>query len=433
MQDTILIVDDEASQRLSMQTMLKDQPNVRLLMAKNGAEALDMILSGHTPLPSLVLMDLNMPDMHGLKVLKKIRPIHPHLPVIVVTANDAIDTAVEAMQAGAQDFLVKPVEPQRLHVSVANALKNYRLTEELSRLQRSAVQRMQFSDMLSASEAFQQCVVLGKKAAASNMPVLLVGEQAVGKTTLAQAIHGGGNRAGKPFVMLDCTYVEDDQWESILCSPRGELQQAKGGTLLLRNIPAISERWKAWIEEELCPGKERVHDVRMMLTADPNQHDPQTYESYLDTWSVLMIPVPPLRERREDTARLAEYFMQHYCMLENKKVDQIAKDAMEALLAHAWPGNICQLENMMQRAVVLSEGKQLRMQDLFPQESGVSRWPRSEVVSLLDQDQKLLPYHQLEQQIFQKALAFCRGDVAMTAEQLQISAARLQDEKNASQ
>src|SRR5262249_6751002 len=181
-----------------------------------GAEALALMVSGRGEPVDLMMLDLVMPEMDGFSVLEQLRPLQPTLPVIVLTAQSGIDIIVKAMRAGATDFLVKPASPERIQVSIENSLKLTQLSGEVSRLTRRVEGALGFEDMVAQSPAMTRASGLAKRAAASSIPVLIEGESGAGKELMARAIQGSGERAGKPFVAVNCGAIPDNLVESIL-------------------------------------------------------------------------------------------------------------------------------------------------------------------------------------------------------------------------
>jgi two component, sigma54 specific, transcriptional regulator, Fis family len=216
MAKTILIVDDDPTQRRLLQAAI-ERHGFHARLASDGQTGVEAALSG---LPcDLVLLDLVMPGFSGMEALAAIRAQKPALPVIVLTAHGGLDSVVAAMQAGANDFLVKPASPERLIVSVRNALKVNELTGEVSRLKKKAANEITFADLIATAPAMRNVVRMGKRAAASSIPVLILGESGVGKEMIARAIQGESDRAGRPFVTVNCGALPENLVESIFIWP----------------------------------------------------------------------------------------------------------------------------------------------------------------------------------------------------------------------
>ena len=389
MTHTTLVVDDDPAQRRLMQAMA-ERAGFQTLTAASGSDALDILQGPKGANVSLVLLDLIMPGMDGLAVLAQLRPTHPDLPVIVLTAQGGIDTAVAAMRAGANDFLVKPASPERFQVSVQNALKLKALSGEIQRLKKTQDNRLSFGDLIAESPAMRQVLRMAERAAQSNIPILIEGESGVGKEVLARAIQGGSDRAGKPFIAVNCGAIPDTLIESILFGHEkgaftgavdrhiGKFQEANGGTLFLDEIGELRldmqvKLLRAIQEGEVDPvgGKRPVKvDIRLVSATNRNLQQQVTEGKFREDLfyrlNVFPITLPPLRERSEDIPNLVGHFIRRFAVEENKKVVGIDADALVMLKSFNWPGNIRQLENTVFRAVVLCDGDCLHVRD-FPQ------------------------------------------------------------------
>jgi DNA-binding NtrC family response regulator len=406
-----LVVDDDPAQRRLMQAMA-ERAGFQTMTAGSGKEALDLLQGPKGANVSLVLLDLVMTGMDGLAVLAQLRPSYPTLPVIVLTAQGGVDTAVAAMRAGADDFLVKPASPERFQVSVQNALKLKALNGEIQRLKKTQDNRLSFADLVAESAPMRAVVRMAERAAQSNIPILIEGESGVGKEVLARAIQGGSDRAGKPFIAVNCGAIPDTLIESILFGHEkgaftgavdrhvGKFQEANGGTLFLDEIGELRldmqvKLLRAIQEGEVDPvGAKRPVKVDIRLISATNRTLQQQVaegkfrEDLFYRLNVFPITLPPLRERREDIADLVAHFIRRFAVEENKKVVGIDADALDMLKTFNWPGNIRQLENTVFRAVVLCDNECLHVRD-FPQianQLGIATPP-----SALDLDEEPLP------------------------------------------
>jgi DNA-binding NtrC family response regulator len=385
----ILVVDDDPVQRRLLEAVVT-KLGYGALTAPGGGPALDFILSPKGESVALMLLDLIMPDVDGIEVLTKLRAVKQGLPVIVLTARGGIDAAVEAMRAGANDFLVKPASPERIKVSIQNALKLGVLSGEVTRLKKKRENRLVFGDLVGKSAAMRQVVRLGQRAAQSNIPILIEGESGVGKELIARAIQGSSDRAGKPFVTVNCGAIPENLVESILFGHErgsftgatdkhlGKFQEADGGTLFLDEIGELRldmqvKLLRALQEGEVDPvGAKRSLkvDVRIMSATNcdlaERTREGLFREDLYYRLNVFPVFIPPLRERREDIPALAQYFVTRFASEENKQVSGVTPDAMQLLESYSWPGNVRQLENAVFRAVVLCDADALDVTD-FPQ------------------------------------------------------------------
>jgi DNA-binding NtrC family response regulator len=390
---SILIVDDDPTQRRLLETVIRREGYLTR-SAENGEAALAHLESDQGQAIDLVILDLMMPGLDGYGVLSRLHPKRLSLPVIVLTAQGGIETVVNAMRAGASDFVVKPVSPERLIVSIKNALKVNALADEVCRLKGRSQGTLTFDDLIGTSAGMLQVVRLGKRAAASAIPILLEGESGVGKEMIARAIQGSSDRAGKPFVAVNCGAIPQNLMESILFGHekgaftgaverhRGKFQEAHGGTLFLDEIGELPldmqvKLLRALQEGEVDPvGARQPVKVDIRLISATNRdlaHQVENgafREDLFYRLNVFPIHIPPLRERPEDIAPLAEAFVTRIAAEESKKVEGISPEALSLLESQPWPGNVRQLENTVFRAVVLADTPLLQPND-FPQLNGI--------------------------------------------------------------
>jgi DNA-binding NtrC family response regulator len=385
----ILIVDDDPVQCRLLEGMLH-KFEYDTITRDNGDAAIALLTGADGAQIDGVILDLVMPNLDGLGVLAKMRQAGVNVPVIVQTAHGGIDNVVSAMRAGAIDFVVKPVGPERLQVSVRNALNASALEGELQRLKRSRGGTLGFKDIITTSAVMQAVLRMAEKAAASTIPVLIAGESGVGKELVACAIHGSGERRAKPFVAVNCGAMPENLVESILFGHEkgsftgaterhiGKFVEASGGTLFLDEVgelpPAAQIKLLRAIQEgEVEPVGARKPvkvDVRLIsatnrdLTADVKAG--RFREDLFYRLHVFPITVPPLRARAGDIPALARHFLARFAAEEGKRIRALAPEALRVLMAFQWPGNIRQLENAVFRAVVLAEGDTLGC-DEFPQ------------------------------------------------------------------
>lgn len=389
MSQLVLIVDDEPVQRRLLEEAVKSF-GYNVAIAENGRTALEFLSSPKGREVAVVILDLVMPEVDGMTVLKELQKDRADLPVIVQTANGSIDAVVKAMRAGADDFVVKPVSPERLQVSINNALRVNALTDEIKRIKKTNEGQLTFGDMIASSEVMAQVIRLGERAAQSNIPILIEGESGVGKELIARAIQGTSNRRSKPFVIVNCGALPENLVESILFGHEkgsftgatdkhlGKFSEAHGGTLFLDEVGELPlnvqvKLLRALQDGEIDPvGSKRPLkvDVRIISATNRNMIDLVTEGKFREDLyyrlNVFPIFAPPLRERIGDIERLANFFLTRCSAEEGKKINKISHDALRLLNAYNWPGNVRQLENTMFRAVVLCDSDMLDICD-FPQ------------------------------------------------------------------
>ena len=386
---TILIADDDAVARRLVENMVQ-KCGYETVVVDSGDAAIALLTTPDAQAIDAVVLDLVMPGLDGMGVLAKIREAGLTVPVIVQTAHGGIDNVVSAMRAGAQDFVVKPAGVERLQVSLRNALNASALKGELQRIRHSREGRLTFADIVTRSEAMAGVLRTAQKAAASTIPVLIEGESGVGKELFARAIHGSGERKSKPFVAVNCGAIPDNLVESILFGHEkgaftgaterhmGKFVEASGGTLFLDEVGelplAAQVKLLRALQEgtvEAVGGRKPVKvDVRIVSATNRKLLDHvkngKFREDLFYRLHVLPLTIPPLRARREDIPHLLRHFLARFCAEENRPITGISGEAMTHLAQLEWPGNIRQLENAVYRAVVMSEGDQLGLDD-FPQ------------------------------------------------------------------
>jgi DNA-binding NtrC family response regulator len=388
MSEVVLIVDDDPVQRRLLETTVQ-RFGYQAIVADGGDAAVKLLTRPDTPVDAIVL-DLVMPDLDGLGVLAFMREAGLTIPVIVQTAHGGIDNVVSAMRAGATDFVVKPASPERLEVSLRNALSARALAGELQRLKRRHEGTLTIADVITRSASMQPVLKAAEKAAASAISVLIEGESGVGKELIARAIHGSGARRAKPFVAVNCGAMPETLVESILFGHEkgsftgaterhpGKFIEADGGTLFLDEVgelpaPAQVKLLRALQDGAVEPvgGRKTVKvDVRIISATNRNLiADVKAGRFREDLFYRLHgfpLSVPPLRTRREDIPELTRHFVARFAAEEGKRALGISRDALSLLAAANWPGNVRQLENAIFRAVVLAEGEEISPGE-FPQ------------------------------------------------------------------
>jgi DNA-binding NtrC family response regulator len=386
MSTTVLIVDDDPVQRRLAEAAVR-RFGFHARVVETGADALTVL---KTEGADVVLLDLVMPGLDGLGVLAEMRSGGLDTPVIVQTSNGSIDAVVNAMRAGAVDFVVKPAGAERLQVSIKNALRVDVLEEEVRRMRRRASGALTFKDLTSKSPDMERVIRLAERAAKSNIPVLIEGESGVGKEVLARAIQGSGDRRGKPFVTVNCGAIPENLVESTLFGHEkgaftgatekhaGKFVEASGGTLFLDEIGELPldaqvKLLRALQEGEVDPvgGKRSVRvDIRLVSATNRSLLDlvkqGKFREDLYYRLNVFPMTLPPLRARREDIPDLVRSFCARFSAEEGKRVRAIAPEAMALLTRYPWPGNVRQLENALFRAVVLADCDELTVAE-FPQ------------------------------------------------------------------
>ena len=389
MSSRVLIVEDEPAQRRILEEMVK-RFGFEVITAENGQKALDLLSGSIGSSINLAVLDLMMPGMGGLEFLEKLESVRGGLPVIVQTSQGSIETVIKAMRAGADDFVVKPISPERLRVSIQNLLKVNALTEEVKRLNKKVSGALTFDDLIASSPAMANVLRLGRRGAQSNIPMLIEGESGVGKEMIARAIQGESERSGKAFVAVNCGAIPQHLVESTLFGHEkgsftgavakhlGKFLEADGGTLFLDEVAELPldaqvKLLRAIQEGEIDPvGSRKPVKVNIRLISATNKNmiemvkQGQFREDLYYRLNVFPVMVPALRDRKDDIPALANHFITKLSAEEGRKVHGITPRALEMLKLYAWPGNVRQIENTIFRAIVLCETETLDVVD-FPQ------------------------------------------------------------------
>ncbi|MEM6664773.1 MAG: sigma-54 dependent transcriptional regulator [Pseudomonadota bacterium] len=389
MSSRVLVVDDDPVQRRLLEEATRKFGHTAIAV-ESGEKAVDALTGADGAAIDLVILDLVMPDLDGMAVMERLNKAGIVKPIIVQTAHGGIETVVTAMRAGAFDFVVKPVSPERLQVSITNALKVNALESEVTRIKRQANGTLTFKNLVTRSENMARVIHLGERAAGSNIPILIEGESGVGKEVIARAIQGSSERKTRPFVTVNCGAIPENLVESILFGHEkgaftgatekhtGKFVEANGGTLFLDEVGELPPNaqvklLRALQEGEVDPvGARKSIKVDFRLISATNKDmielvkNGQFREDLYYRLNVFPVFVPPLRDRKDDIPDLARHFMARFAAEEGKKVNAISPNAVALLQAYAWPGNVRQLENAMFRAVVLCDGAELGVRE-FPQ------------------------------------------------------------------
>lgn len=379
----ILIVDDELIVRESLVGWLKKTGH-EVDSAPGGHSALEMMRRGDY---DLVFLDIKMPDVSGLTVLKKIKETFPHALVVMITAFGSVETAIEAMKSGADDFLIKPFDPGGLKLLVEKLLKQKKLVDENARLRSQLDNNSRYQDLIGTSPCMRRLFSFIDQVAGVDSPVLLQGETGTGKELAAKAIHARSNRRYGPFVPINCGAFTETLLESELFgheagsftgatrTQKGRLEMARGGTLFLDEIGEIPLKMQVDLLRVLQEksfhrvGGNRDISVDFRLIS-ATHHDllkkvgrGEFRQDFYFRLKVIEIEVPPLRERRDDIPILAEHFLHKFRRETNKGVKGFRDDAVLVLQGYDWPGNVRELENTIERAVVLAKGPYLKEED----------------------------------------------------------------------
>jgi len=386
MKRTVMVVDDEQNMQAVMRIVL-EEAGYAVITADSAEAALVHLKS---PELDVIVTDLKMPGIGGAELVLRCRSARPDVPVIIVTAHGTIRSAVTSIRDGAADYLAKPFEPEQLEISVHNAVKLRDILRENERLRAAAADPRTRRRLIGTSVAAQQLLVQINQVAPYKTSVLITGESGTGKELVARAVHELSPRRDGPWVAINCSAIPRDLLESELFgyvkgaftgaaqNRSGRLEQARGGTLFLDEIgeldPALQAKLLRVLQErEYSPlGSDdlRVFDGRFLAASNRDLKAlvvaGKFREDLFYRLDVYNIHVPPLRERREDIALLARSFLDELAAEMNKHVSAISAAALEALARHNWPGNIRELRNSLERALLSCGGATIEVADLPP-------------------------------------------------------------------
>jgi two-component system response regulator AtoC len=428
MKATVLVVEDEEKLRRVIELQLKTA-GCEVEQAGSAEEALKLVDRA-----DLILTDLRLPGLSGLELLTTLRRQDSHTPVIVMTAFGSIENAVEAMKAGAVDFLPKPFSLDHLMTVVAKALELRTLRDENRELRAELSQRYEFDNIVGGSDAMREIFASISRVAPTRATVLLCGESGVGKDMIARAIHHHSPRADRPFVKINCTALPENLMESELfgyekgaftganTSKPGKFEQADTGTVFLDEIGDVPGSIQVKLLrilqerefERLGSNKTRHIDVRVLAATNVDLRaalEQGTFrEDLYYRLNVLPLNIPPLRDRKEDIPFLARHFVKKLRKDLGSPVESISDAAIQRLLEYHWPGNVRELENVIERSMVLANNAVLEVADIK-----LDTGPQARVASVDNFLPEGMTLDQFEQSILREALHRANGNKSQAA------------------
>ncbi len=444
----VLVVDDEANLRKVLSALLR-QRGYEVTTVANGQEALDLL---GTEAHDVMLTDLRMPEVDGMALLSEVRSRRPRMPVVVLTAHGTVDTAVNAMKLGAFDYLTKPFDRAELEIVIGKAVRAAQLSE-----QEPAAEAMGQFGMVGQSPALAEVFDTIRKVAASPSTILVTGESGTGKELIARALHEESARHARAFIKINCAAIPRDLIESELfgyekgaftgavTSKPGRFELAHEGTLFLDEIGLIPPEMQAKLlralqesEFERVGGIDSIRvDVRLVAATNADMEAEvaagRFREDLFYRLNVVPLRLPPLRERREDIPLLVDHFLGKYRERLGKDVQRLSREALQILVDHDWPGNIRELENVLERAVLFSESDTLETEQLPPKlrTPGPSSSQKEDKQSrpAVGPLKAIVKRHteSLERDLVVRALEETGGNVTQAARRLEISRKSLQN------
>ncbi|HVP37292.1 MAG TPA: sigma-54 dependent transcriptional regulator [Terriglobales bacterium] len=410
----ILVVDDEELQREMLGGFLRKE-GFSVSLADSGETALKL---SEDEFFEVALLDLKMPGMDGIELLSRLKEINPEIQVIVITAHGSIETAVEAMRKGAFHYVNKPMDLEELKVNLKKALENQKVLTENKYLKEQLEEKYKDLKIIGESKAIREVLSTVARVAKADSTVLIRGESGTGKELVARAVHSLSQRASQKFISLSCAAIPESLLESELFGyekgaftgatrrKEGRFELADSGTLFLDEIGDLSLETQVKLlrvietqEFERLGGKETIKvNVRIISATNQDLERKIKEKSFREDLyyrlNVVSIFIPPLRERKEDILPLVEHFIQKYNQKTGKKIQGITREAKDILFSYPWPGNIRELENVIERAIVLSRGEAIDKPDLaylcflkaeqFPSDFSLRELEKNQILKVLE-------------------------------------------------
>ncbi|MEW6713938.1 MAG: sigma-54 dependent transcriptional regulator [Nitrospirota bacterium] len=434
----ILVVDDEPLQRDIMKTILSAEGH-ETITASSGEEALEIIKKFH---PDVILTDLRMAGMDGIELMESV-PKQPFEPsIIIITAHGTISSAVEAVRKGAFDYLTKPLDKDTILLTVRRAIERVRLLKENVRLQSELFEKFKIEGIVGKSAMMQKAMEIIRKVSSSSATVLIRGESGTGKELIARAIHYNSPRQTKPFTALNCAAIPENLFESELFGyeagaftgsvgrKEGLFEMANGGTLFLDEIgdlPLVtqSKLLRVLQDKEIrrIGGKEtKKIDVRIITATNKDMEkeiaEGRFREDIYYRLKVVTIALPPLRERLEDIPDLVDFFLKKYNQVFGRRIKSIEPAAMKALAGYNWPGNIRQIESVIERAVLMNETGVINSKDI---QGELELFQLSGRPFVLDLPPGGVDLEKIEEELINKAMQMAGGVATKAAKLLGMS------------
>lgn len=445
MDKLIFVVDDQAPILRLITYWVSEKWNYKVKTFENAEDMLQAL----NLRPDLILLDIMLPGINGIDALKEVKKFEPKLPVIILSAQGRVDVALEALKLGAYDYFPKPIDTQRLEPAIRNALKNYDLEKELEKVRENVTQTYSFSNIISADGKMQDVFKMVSKVLNNDITVLIHGESGTGKELIAKAIHYNGIRKSNPFVVVNCASIPRDLMESELFGHEkgsftgahqrkmGKFELANRGTLFLDEVGELDISLQSKLlraiqqkEFERVGGTETIKcDVRIISATNRDLKSAvETKEFREDLFYRLNsfpINLPPLRMRKGDVIVLAEHFLQHFNKKLDKKVAGFTPKAIKLLFDYDWPGNVREMENTIERCLILTENERIEAEDL---PMHIRSAGPSDVDSSAEQflnSPVVLPFEKIKEEAIRHAIKVTKGNILEAAKKLKLGRATI--------
>jgi two-component system response regulator AtoC len=439
----IFIVDDEQAISKLISYWVKDKWKYDVEVFDNGENMLRRLQAR----PDLILLDIMLPGLDGVETLKRIKQFDENIPVIMLSAQGSIQTAVDTLQLGAYYYFSKPVDWQQLELSIRNAIKAYDLTKEVENLRENVKKEYSFDNIISADGKMQDVFKLVSKVLNNEITVLIYGESGSGKELIARAIHYNGRRKEKPFVVVNCASIPRELLESELFGHEkgsftgahqrklGKFEIANEGTIFLDEVGDLEMLLQAKllrvIQErtfERVGGVETIKtDVRIISATNRDLKQAVNQKEFREDLYYRLnsfpISIPPLRQRRGDILVIANHFLGIMTKKLGKDIKGFTKKAYKLIYEYSWPGNIREMENTIERSIIISESNMIDVEDLPPHIRNAEGKGNYEYSGSLFSDDTVIPFEKLKEESIRHALKITNGNIVEAARKLQLGRA----------
>ncbi len=445
MNKLVFIVDDEQAISKLLTYWVRDKWKYDIEVFSNGEDLLRRLNAK----PDLVLLDIMLPGMDGIEVLKRIKQIDENLPVIMLSAQGSIEVAVDALKFGAFDYFPKPIDIQRLEPSIKNAIKNYDLTKELESLKENVKKGYSFDNIISSDGKMQDVFKLVSKVLNNDITVLIHGESGTGKELIARAIHYNGKRKDKPFIVVNCASIPRELLESELFGHEkgsftgahqrklGKFELANGGTIFLDEVGELEMLLQAKLlrviqekEFERVGGTELIKtDVRIISATNRDLklavEKKEFREDLFYRLNSFPIYIPPLRQRRGDILVLTQHFLDNFNRKLDKNIKGFSKKALKLVYEYNWPGNIREMENTIERCLIICDKDTIDVDDLPAHIRAAEPVVSTDYSGSLFSDDNIIPFEKLKEESIRHALRVTNGNIVEAAKKLQLGRATI--------
>lgn len=445
MEKIVFIVDDEIAISKLLAYWVRDKWHYQAEVFSNAEDMLKRLPSK----PDLVLLDIMLPGLNGVEALKRVKQFDANLPVIMLSAQGSVETAVESLRFGAYDYFPKPIDIQRLEPAIKNAIKNYDLTKEIENLRESVKKEYSFDNLISADGKMQDVFKLMTKVLDNEISILIYGESGTGKELIARAIHYNGKRKDKPFIVVNCASIPRELLESELFGHEkgsftgayqkkiGKFELANNGTIFLDEIGELEMTLQAKLlrvlqqkEFERVGGNELIKtDVRIISATNRDLKFAVEEKSFREDLYYRLnsfpIMLPPLRQRRGDILVLTEHFLKINSQKLGKKIKGFSKKALQLIYDYQWPGNVREMENTIERCIIITDKDIIDIDDLPMHIRNAKPEMNAELMEGLFSSDVVIPFEKLKEESIRHAIKVTGGNIVDAAKKLKLGRATI--------